>query len=460
MRSLVQAKFNWPVYYVAVIFIRVVWMSLDWYSFFALCITLHQFMLLFFSMGYVIPIRYLFGSFMCLQMLLGPTFAFNGLDAYQPVEYQMKVTYDVYFSYAIPAVLAFIIGLHVGAGRLKGEMIEIAAVQRFVDRSGNLPYMLIVVGFGASLAATFFATSFAFVFTLLANFKYIGALMLLMSGKQFKTGPLILVFVSIIATSLGEAMFHDLLTWMIMMGAVMAIKYKPSIELKAGVVVGFVLLAVVIQQLKGDYRKAAWHEGQAGAETFTNIYKDQEEGIFKFEKLAKSNVRINQGFIVTNIMRNIPAKEPFANGSELYQILEAAIMPRFLAPNKLNAGDRMIFIKYSGMPLAQGTSMALSSLGDAYINFGVVGGIILMFFFGLLYNGTLLAFYHYSRFYPVLILFVPLVMYYPIRPDCEMQTSLGHLFKSCFLLFIIIQVWKAKFLRIPPSKEQVAVTGI
>ncbi len=293
MISLFKAKFNWGVYLFILIAIRVLWMELDWFSFLALAITVHQFLILFFSIGYVMPIRYLFGAFMCMQMLLGPTFAYNGLDAYQAYEYQMKVPSDVYFSYAIPAVIFFIFGLHVTAGKLKGEMLDLHAIQTFVDRSGNLSYVFIGVGFFSSVAASFFGSELGFVFTLLGNFKYIGAMMLLLGSKQFKVGPLILVFGSIIASSLASAMFHDLLTWMIMMGAVMALKFKPSIPTKAALAFGFLLLAIVIQQLKGDYRKAAWGQGNAGAETFGNLYKEKEKGIFSFESLAPSNVRIN-----------------------------------------------------------------------------------------------------------------------------------------------------------------------
>jgi hypothetical protein len=70
-------------------------------------------------------------------------------------------------------------------------------------------------------------------------------------------------------------------------------------------------------------------------------------------------------------MITVPDKVAFEYGTELFQILEAAFLPRIIAPNKLNAGDRFIFMKYSGIPLLVGTSMGLSSIGDAYINFGI-----------------------------------------------------------------------------------------
>jgi len=403
-------------------------------------------MLLFNSIGHVIPVRYLFGSLMCLQMLLGPVLAYNGLDKFQPETYQMKITEFAYFSYVIPAVICFILGLHISAGKLKGEVIDIEAVLMFVKNNSKLAYILIVVGFFSSIAAVFFSTELAFIFVLIGGFKFVGLFMIILGNQQLKIMPLMVVIGSIISTSLAIGMFHDLLTWIIFCGVVLAIKYKPSFKIKLGVTFFFMLIAIIIQQLKGDYRETTWQQGnEVGIETFNKTYQENKNSLFDIASLGKSNVRINQGFIITNIMNNIPARMPFSEGGELYQVIEAAIMPRILAPNKLNAGDREFFMKYSGMRIAKGTSMGLSSIGDAYINFGITGGCIFMFFLGLLFSEVLKAFSRYSKNLPILLLFVPLVFYYPIRPDCELQTILGHLVKSCFLIFVVFLVWKKQF---------------
>ncbi len=453
LSTLFNVKFSWGIYFLVLIFIKITWPDMSWWSFCALAITIHQFLILFFSIGAVIPIRYLAGSFMCLQMFLGPVFAYNGLDKYQFVGYTMKISEAEYFVYAIPAVSLFILGLHVTAGKLKGEIINENDIQRFVDNAGQLPYLFIGAGFLASYIAGSFGSELAFVFVLLACFKYIGLFMLLLGSKQLKLWVLILVFSSVIVSSLAAAMFHDLLTWLIMLGAILAIKFKPGMLLKTAIAIGFVFVVVVIQQLKGDYRKTL--QSQSGnLEAFEKVYDDSKENnsLFDMSSLAANNVRINQGFIVTNIMYTVPAKVPYENGNELMKILEAAILPRILAPNKLNAGDRTIFMKYSGIPIREGTSMALSSLGDAYINFGIVGGCLLMFFLGLLFSEVLNRFYKFSKHFAVLLLFTPLVFYYPIRPDCELQTSLGHLVKSCFLIWVMLMFWKRE-IRKPATRQ-------
>ncbi len=445
-------------------FMRFIWVDLSWFSFIALAITIHQFLLLFYSIGAVIPIRYLAGSFMCLQMLLGPTFAYNGLDQYQWLEYQMKIPEASYFAYAIPAVSLFIVGLHVTAGKLKGEVLNRAEVAKFVNNSGHLPYIFIIVGFLSSFFADSFGAELRFVFYLLGGFKFIGTFMLLLGTRQVKTWVLVLVFGSIISSSLQSAMFHDLLTWLIMLGAVLAIKYKPSILLKSVAAIAFILLAVLIQQVKKDYREISGGTESNGGDISSfqeAIEKGEKEGSFFSKKsLAKSNIRINQGYIVTNIMNTVPEIVPFENGRELMQILEAAFLPRIIAPNKLNAGDRTIFMKYSGLHLRKNTSMALSSLGDAYINFGILGGCIFMFCLGLVFSEVLNGFYRYSQTYSILLLFTPLVFYYPIRPDCELQTSLGHLVKASFLIYMLVIFWKKDISRIKQKKSVLPQTAL
>lgn len=396
---------------------------------------------------------------MCVQFFIGPTLAYNGLDQYQYFHYKMKVTEDVYFGYAIPAVMSFIIGLHLFAGKLKGEIVDQGKIERFVNSNPSISYFFIGLGFVSSILAGFFSSGFSLVFYLLASFKFIGLFLLILGSANLKVLPMVLVIGSIVGSSLGDGMFHDLLTWIIFIGAVFAIKYKFGFNTKLIGAVVFILLATTIQILKGGYRSAIGTSKEAGIETFASIYDEQndDKGFFSFEKLAPSNVRINQGFIITNIMSNVPSKEPFAKGEEMRQIFEAAIMPRILAPDKLRAGDRTIFMKYSGLRIRAGTSMGLSSIGDAYINWGITGGCIFMFFLGLLYSGILNIFAKQSIKFPALILFIPLLFYYPIRPDCELQTILGHLFKACFLVWVMMVFFKSTFMVYSPPKIHVPI---
>ncbi len=447
-RTLFPKSFNWFNYIITIIIFKFVFINMSWASFFVSIFSIYQFTLLFDQIGKCIPTRHLLGCFMCIQFFIGPMFAYNGLDEFQYFMYKMRIPEWEYFSYAIPAILLFIIGLNIRAGENNGEVVEIDRIKAFIKKNKIFPYLLISLGFLSSIISIFFSTSLSFVFYLIGGFKFIGLFMLILGEQKIKLLPLILVISSIVSSSFGSGMFHDLLIWIIYTATILAIKYKFGIKEKLIGLFLFILLAATIQILKGNFRSLKIvNNEEMDLQSFLKLYEKQneEKGVFNFTNLATSNVRINQGFIITNIMTNVPDKVDFAHGSELYQLLEAAFLPRIIAPNKLNAGDRALFTKYSGIPLSIGTSMGLSSVGDAYINFGIVGGCIFMFILGLFYSEVLNSFKINSKYYPVLLLFVPLVFYYPIRPDCELQTILGHLVKSCFLIIVMIQLWKHRF---------------
>lgn len=460
MKTLFGVNINWPFYFILALIIRLAFVDMSWYSYFAIIISIWQFMLLFQAIGYVIPVRYLLGSFMCLQFFVGSAFAYNGLDQYQYFYYVMRVPEAEYYLYVIPAVLLFIFGLHLGAGKLMGENVDVGKVKQFVRKNPRIPYVFIVLGFVSSIIAGFFSSEFAFVFYLLGSFKFIGLFLLVLGSDQLKFWPMLIVMGSIVSSSFGSGMFHDLLTWIIFTASVFTIKYRFSLKTKLIGTLCFIILVSIIQVMKGSYRESlGGNDEQAGIEAFAELAQEQneEKGLLSFDRLASSNVRINQGFIITNILETVPQKVPYQNGKQMLQLFEAGILPRILAPNKLRAGDRDIFMKYSGIPIREGTSMALSSIGDAYINFGTWGGCVFMFLLGAMYNYILCFLGKKANRFPVLILFTTLVFYYPIRPDCELQTILGHIFKSCFLIYIMIEIWKYIFKYQPERKRPIEI---
>ncbi len=443
-----NSKINIQYFILFCLVFKFLFLDLNWFTYAALMLSAYQFCLIFISVNYFIPIRYLSGFMMCIQILIGPALAYNGLDVYQEGYNKMQVPESDYFAYAFPAVLMFIIGLNFLSGNLAGEKPDTEGLKNYVKEHPVMPYTLILVGFISSLVAAYFSSDLAFVFLVLSCFKFVGIFLIVLGNKGIKPLPLLVVYGSIISSSIAQGMFFDLLTWLVFLGSIYAIKFKPNNYLKATFVIIFSLFAVVIQQLKGDYREATWKQGEeANVETVKKSLKkkNEKQGIFSAESLGSSNLRINQGYIITNIMKTVPDKVPYENGAELELILESSILPRIIAPNKLNSGDRFIFMKYSGIPVAVGTSMALSSVGDAYINYGVLGGAIFMFFFGALFSYFLKLFNKKSKDFPIAILLATVAFYYPIRPDCELQTILGHLFKSTIIIFVILSVWKHNF---------------
>lgn len=447
--SLFKVKFNWLVLFVLSVVFYAAFPQISLLSYLAIVITLQQILLLFYSLNYIIPIRYLAGSLMCVQMLVGPVFAYNGANSYQYFKYKMQVSEMEYFSYAIPACIFFIIGLHVFSN-LKGEFANKAYVEKFVADNPKIMYWFIGIGFVASFGSGIEGNLTTYFFYIISGFQFVGVFIMMLGSKILKPAPLIFVFGSVLISAFATSMFHDLITWSIFLIAVICIKYKPAVWVKAIFGVVFMLAIVVLQVVKGTYRNiASYGSNNGGIEAFQNVVENANEDgtLFSNKALANATVRINQGFIVTYVMRNIPAREPYANGEELYRILEAAILPRFLAPNKLRAGDNSMIEKYAGFHINYNTSMSLSALGDGYANFGAIGGCIFMLGLGGLFNAILIGFNNRGKVVPIILVFIPLVFYYPIRPDTALQTSLGHMVKVSVVLYIFSIIWEEKLKR-------------
>lgn len=158
--------------------------------------------------------------------------------------------------------------------------------------------------------------------------------------------------------------------------------------------------------------------------------------IFSDVNIKATITRINQGWIIARIMNHTPAIEPFAKGETILEGLEATLLPRIIAPNKAKAGGHENFERFTGKELLKGTSMGLSPLGEAYANFGVEGGILFMFFFGLFFNFFLAQIYNFSYRYPTLILWIPLMFLYVVRAESDFVVVMNYLIKSSVIVWL------------------------
>ena len=247
-----NSKINIQYFILFCLVFKFLFLDLNWFTYAALMLSAYQFCLIFISVNYFIPIRYLSGFMMCLQILIGPALAYNGLDVYQEGYNKMQVPESDYFAYAFPAVLMFIIGLNFLSGNLAGEKPDTEGLKNYVKEHPVMPYTLILVGFISSLVAAYFSSDLAFVFLVLSCFKFVGIFLIVLGNKGIKPLPLLVVYGSIISSSIAQGMFFDLLTWLVFLGSIYAIKFKPNNYLKTTFVIIFSLFAVVIQQLRGD----------------------------------------------------------------------------------------------------------------------------------------------------------------------------------------------------------------
>jgi hypothetical protein len=93
-----------------------------------------------------LPIKELFLSLYALQYLFGSALTYNGLDEYNPIEYQSKIPSDTYFTYVIPVFLSFCVGFNIYSKKYS-LIINRDNIDQWLNQHPQAPYYLIVIGF-------------------------------------------------------------------------------------------------------------------------------------------------------------------------------------------------------------------------------------------------------------------------------------------------------------------------
>lgn len=396
--------------------------------------------------GSSIPIGKLLLLIAALQWVVGPWLSYTFFDDHY--KYHMYVSESEYMWLAVPALFLLAVGLF-WRQRYRDRYTKglIQHAQYFIEVQPRLPYWLIGIGIFCSFAGSYVPSFLRFIFFLLANVKYIGLIYLLFSRHKSKWLIVLVAWVLTLLSSIQAGMFHDFLLWTTMIGLYAAYIIKPSFQQKLiGLGIGL-LLVFIIQVVKQEYRQMVWFGGYSGNRV--SLYSDlvgsrlqDSDNLFGQELLSGMVVRINQGWINSKVMEYVPAQEPFAKGATINEALGAALLPRFLAPDKKRAGGKENFERFTGFQLQSTTSMGVSLLGEGYANYGVYGAWLFMLLMGLFYAAVLHFLYRYSRKHPTILLWLPLIFLQVVKAETELVVVLNHLVKS--LILVLGFFWAAR----------------
>ncbi len=402
------------------------------------------------DVGEKIDIRDVIALIAALQWLVGPILAYNFLPEH-PL-YYMSVGEETYMNYVFTGTFLFIIAMYLPI--TKDQFIgskDFERLEEFVSNRKFLGYVLIGLGIVFSFLSKFTPGSLAFLFFLLSNMQFVGVFVLLFSDKTInKWVVFALVMGALILNSVAIGMFHELIIWMLFTFLILAYVLKMKTGLKIAIMATGFFAMLLIQSIKEEYREATWYSysNQKNTAIFQSIVLKRisdPASIFEKSVINNAGARINQGWIISRIMKHIPEKESFVKGETIKTAFTAAILPRVLAPDKAKAGGHENFERFTGINLAKGTSMNLSIIGEAYGNFGTTGGIVFMFILGLIYNLTIVLIIKLSHKNPTLILWLPLLFFQVIKAETDFAIVINHLVKSAIVVWLVFFVSKSLF---------------
>lgn len=364
--------------------------------------------------------------------------------------YRMKLPEEDYFLLAIPSMLL----MRAGINCIKTPIFQFNF--RTVQLQSVLNQNVLVTWLYAGTAIRFFNNlipgDLAFFFYLLSSVRFVAAYgLFVMDARQYKWHLLGILFLELLM-ALQQGMFHDFAMWLIFFGIFWVYIKKPSRNLKLGLGVGAALLFFVIQVAKSEYRSQRGSNQEAsGLSLFQDAVQknvESDEGLFSSSNATGSMTRANQAWIFASTVNRMNYFQDYQGVALLGEYAKAAFLPRFLAPDKMKAGDKTIFNRFSGHRINTGTSMGLGFFADGYIAYGQVGTYAFAFLLGLIFAGVFKLVEGWSRISPFFILLMFPILHYAVRPDCETQTVMGHIVKGIFVFGCLMWYYSVYFAKV------------
>lgn len=392
-------------------------------------------------LGKTIPILELMLLIAGLQWVIGPIVEYNFPSLHW--KYYMYVEQVTYMEFVVPAFLCFSLVILSLTRKFSKINIPLNNLNKYSDYG----IQIVIIGFVFDFLGGFLPGTLGFVAFLFSNFKFVGAIVLYYSDNPKLKKIFYLIILFLLVTSISRGLFHDFILWSIFFYIFWALKNKPSVPLILTTFVAAVLFALTLQTVKSAFREQVWNNYSGNKlELFVNlmldsIFADEVESE-QFDDGVSTNVRLNQGWIISAVLNNIPVSQDYLNGVTVKNAVYASLLPRFLNPNKTEAGGKENFRKFTGLELNSGASMGISILGEAYGNFAQTGGIVFMGLWGFFLVrvwGFLLKKMSENL---LLVAFIPLIFLQVVKAETELVVVLNHLVKSTIIVFLFL--WFAK----------------
>jgi hypothetical protein len=378
-----------------------------------------------------------------VNYLVAPAITYNLPE--DQVQYGMKIGSDAYYTLAIPGFILLAIGMYVvptAVFKINSKIVDQTAIvnKRFLFRVAIFGILLRFVQ-PLDLGET------GFFIYLLALVRYVAAFALFsIDRKTWYISFLVLSIELISAFIIG--MYHDAIMWTIFFGLYYVYISKPRLQTKLIAIAAVSTVILFIQAVKSVYRSEVWSgEKEASIASAYEIGSQNatSENLYGENNLLSTLNRGNQAWIFASTVDNMDQGKNFQGLTNVNKYLEAALLPRILAPNKLKSGDKEIFNEFSGHIINENTSMGLGIFADGYVAFGAWGVYFFGFALGLIFALTFKLVERWTKVSPFYVLLLLPLLNYAVRPDCELQTTINHLAKGIMLNGFLVYLTRKRF---------------
>jgi len=364
----------------------------------------------------------------------------------------MPVGSDEYFSFTVPASIALWAGIKLPLGRKtqvnQNPALYIENVKAYLSSRPTLGIKLIAVGFVCGMLNIFVPANLKQVFYLAAHLTHVGVFYAIYSPNKQKRIAVPAVLGLVVGQSVLTGMFGELVFMLACSLVLILLGKKVAFGKKLAFAALGIILIMLLQSVKQDYRHKIWkEEGGGDALYFVQLLGDRisdPTAVLNSTMMFQSAVRLNQGWLVAMTMYKVPNKYSFAYGETIWTSIAAAVVPRVVWPDKPETGGKANLKRFWGFNLV-GFSTNIGIMGEAYANFDRLGGIIYMFFYGLFFNFMLSSLLRRSGRTPSLVLWIPFLFFNAIAVETDLLSTLGALIKAMIFTWIVFFAFKKFF---------------
>lgn len=399
------------------------------------------------SVGKDIGIVELAGFLAVFQWVICPFVAYR-FPLYQSSEYAMNGTSEWYFSYAVPGTAMFLAGMYLAQLWKPARIPDISDI---TPAQYSVAYSLATLAVVSDLLIPFTPSSIGFVIKILSDLKF-GAIVLFMYSKHpFRYLIIAVLSAFIFIRSRNTGMFHEPLLWSALFVVYFFYRYRNYRQTyrlafaKLAVVVFGGISVISLQMVKSEFRDSLSRGDDVSIVRMTIEKALDFESFYEPTNLANLLIRFNQGWIVSRVLNNVPTYEPHFQGRSFLTAVETVLMPRVLFPSRPPVEISKRFYQFTGVRINDTTCMGISLLGEAYGNFGRLGGCITMLVLGGIFSGAV----QYTRVLmwrsPLLFFLLGVIFSEPIKAETDTTLVLNYIFKALIVVVAVVYVFRHSF---------------
>lgn len=357
----------------------------------------------------------------------------------------MPISEEKYYSFMLPSVLIFnyILCLPIQRENLKDEgatfLKNFKSTLKKLENSNIDPRVLVAIGALFFFISPLIPAIFRYIGFLISSVAFVGVLMLFFNKKiKFRLQYIAFFVLMLITSAIQSTMFTVLIYMGMTIFSFFFLGTKWTFLSKLSSFVLFVFLVLLLQNAKLILRTT--NTSQKSLTGFAYLFYNQintTSSLFEANRFFPVYIRLNQGLLVAKVIKYVPASQEPDNGTYLARSIMASILPRFIWPDKPQAGGSTTLKYFTGEVAGGTTSMNVSPFGEAYGSFGYWGGILYIMILGVFIRNFYLFFLFLAKSNEFLIFWLPVVFY---QVTYSMESDSLQIFNSLFksALFVLI----------------------